>query len=134
LAGTGPRPGYEGRAGSPSVSPPSGARLRIIGGDGKELSPDEARAAMARRAASGAPRQPNTGTQASLSGPAGDHYSTVGDFLRLARALTTRKLLDSARTAAVLGQRYASGGDFRANGGGPGTNAEFSIFPSGEVM
>jgi hypothetical protein len=43
-------------------------------------------------------------------------------------------LLDSVRTAAVLGARYAAGGDFRANGGGPGVNAELSIFPSGDVV
>jgi hypothetical protein len=58
----------------------------------------------------------------------------VGDFLKLATALLGHRLLDSSRTAAVLGARYASGQDFRANGGGPGVNAEFSIFPSGEVM
>ena len=69
-----------------------------------------------------------------MSGPAGDHYSTVGDFLKLANALTSHRLLDSAHTAAVLGARYARGDDFRANGGGPGVNAEFSIFPSGDVM
>jgi hypothetical protein len=34
----------------------------------------------------------------------------------------------------VYGARYAAGDDFRANGGGPGVNAEFSIFPSGDVM
>jgi CubicO group peptidase (beta-lactamase class C family) len=94
----------------------------------------QARQAVAQRAASGATRRPNTAFQAGVSGPAGDHYSTVGDFLRLARALTSHRLLDSTRTAAVLGQRYATGGDFRANGGGPGVNAEFSIFPSGDVM
>ncbi|HEY5060843.1 MAG TPA: hypothetical protein VII52_04855, partial [Gemmatimonadaceae bacterium] len=70
----------------------------------------------------------------SMSGPAGDDYSTAGDFVKLARALVGRKLLDSARTAAVLGDRYARGGDFRAAGGGPGANAEFSIFPTGDIV
>ena len=79
-------------------------------------------------------RQPNASIQPGLSGPAGDHYSTVGDFVKLARAILDRKLLDSARTTALLGDRYARGVDFRANGGGPGTNAEFSIFPPGDIM
>lgn len=79
-------------------------------------------------------RRPNAAFHAGMSGPAGDHYSTAGDFIKLARALTSHRLLDSTRTAAVLGQRFAAGGDFRANGGGPGVNAEFSIFPSGDVM
>jgi D-alanyl-D-alanine carboxypeptidase len=69
-----------------------------------------------------------------MSSPAGEDYSTVGDFLKLADALLSHKLLDSVRTAAVLGARYGSGQDFRANGGGPGTNAEFSIYPGGEVI
>ena len=109
-------------------------RMRIIGPDGKELSPEDARAAIARRAAESGPRRVNTGLQEGLSGPAGNDYSTAGDFLKLARALLDHKLLDKQRTDAVLGARYASGADFRANGGGPGVNAEFSIFPTGEVM
>ena len=87
-----------------------------------------------RRMPGGGPRRPNTGIQPGMSGPAGDHYSTVGDFLKLADALLGHRLLDSARTEALLGARYAAGQDFRANGGGPGTNAEFSIFPGGEVI
>ena len=69
-----------------------------------------------------------------ISSPAGDHYSTAGDFLKLASAILGHRLLDSSRTAALLGARYASGKDFRYNGGGPGVNAEFSIFPTGEVL
>ncbi|MDQ6827802.1 MAG: beta-lactamase family protein [Gemmatimonadota bacterium] len=158
LAGVRPRPGYDAASasqgssssGTPSmiirrprdttdaaVAPPpasAGPRLRIMGADGKELSPQEARAAIAQRAASGTPRRSNAAFQASMSGPAGDHYSTVGDFLKLAQALVGRKLLDSVRTKAVLGDRFAQGSDFRANGGGPGSNAEFSIFPSGDVV
>jgi len=87
-----------------------------------------------RRAAPDAARRSNAGLQPGMSGPAGDHYSTVGDFLKLANALTSRRLLDSAHTAALFGPRYSSGSDFRSNGGGPGVNAEFSIYPSGDVM
>ncbi len=72
--------------------------------------------------------------QAGVSGPAGDHFTTAADLLALANALLGHRLLDSARTAAVLGARYASGQDFRANGGAPGVNAELSIFPTGEVV
>jgi CubicO group peptidase (beta-lactamase class C family) len=82
----------------------------------------------------GETRHPNTDFQPGMSGPAGDGYSTVEDFVGLAHALTTHLLLDSARTVAVLGPRYASGGEFRANGGGPGVNAELSIFASGDVV
>ena len=80
------------------------------------------------------PRLPNTDLKAGRSGPAGDHYSTVGDLHRLATALTGHRLLDSTHTAALLGPRYAAGGEFRANGGGPGVNAEFSMYPSGIVL
>lgn len=139
----GPMPGDRRLAGPPGprpgntpATPPAGdgPRLRIMGPDGRVLSQEEAREAMARRDASGGVRKPNTGIQPGMSSPAGDHYSTVGDFVKLANALTSRRLLDSAHTAALLGARYSSGNDFRANGGGPGVNAEFSIFPSGDVM
>lgn len=147
-AGNGPRPGYQqpiptaatvvqrpSAPGADSAAPAGGnLRLRIVGADGRELSPEDARKAVAQRAASGTSRHPNTATEAGMSGPAGDDYSTAGDFIKLARALTSHQLLDSTRTAAVLGARYAAGGDFRANGGGPGVNAEFSIFPAGDVM
>lgn len=142
LAGAGSRPGYtspsdniqRNQPGDSSLKPAGGMRMRILGADGQELSPEEAKEAMARRAASGSLRRPNTGSRAGLSSPAGDHYSTVGDFLKLATALTSYRLLDSTHTTALLGARYAAGHDFRANGGGPGVNAEFSIFPSGEVV
>lgn len=86
------------------------------------------------RIMTGGPRRPNISTQAGMSGPAGGHYSTVGDFLKLANALLGHRLLDSARTAALLGTRFSAGQDFRANGGGAGTNAEFSLYPGGEVI
>lgn len=137
LAGpVGPRPGNApvtpAAASTPTVG--NGPRLRIMGADGRVLSEEEAREAVARRAASGAVRRSNTDIQPGVSSPAGDHYSTVGDFLKLANALTSHRLLDSLHTAALLGTRYSSGNDFRANGGGPGVNAEFSIYPSGDVM
>ena len=148
LAGSGPRPGYQAPSRPdtqlvlrhPGDSAHSvrqgvgGMRLRIMGADGKELSAEEARAAVAQRQSEPHARRPNTGFQPSMSGPAGDHYSTAGDFVKLAHALLNHVLLDSARTAEVLGTRYAAGGDFRASGGGPGVNAELSIFPNGEVV
>jgi CubicO group peptidase (beta-lactamase class C family) len=131
LAGpAGPRPGATPAAPGESAGP----RVRIMGADGRELSQEEAQAARARRAASGAPRSPNTAIQPGRSGPAGGHHSTAGDFLKLANAIAAHRLLDSAHTVALYGARHARGEDFRANGGGPGVNAEFSIFPSGEVM
>lgn len=140
LAGPGrQRPGYSPAppaGASPSPTPNgNGPRLMIMGPDGRQLSDEEARAAVAARAAAtGGARRSNADVQPGVSSPAGDHYSTVGDFLKLASALTGRRLLDSARTAAVLGSRYAGGNDMRANGGGPGVNAEFSIYPTGDVM
>jgi D-alanyl-D-alanine carboxypeptidase len=98
------------------------------------VSYDTAAIGYTRQPGGAAARRPNTAFAAGLSGPAGDHYSTVGDFLRLAAAIASRQLLDSARTTALLGARYARGTDFRANGGGPGVNAEFSIFPTGDVV
>lgn len=80
------------------------------------------------------PRRPNASFQAGVSSPAGDHFATAGDLVAFSKALLEHRLLDSARTAAVLGARYAAGQDFRAAGGGPGVNAEFCIFPTGEVM
>jgi CubicO group peptidase (beta-lactamase class C family) len=152
LAGTGARPGYppsaavssltpQGRVdstvGSHPQPPDSGHaehRLKLIGPDGRELSPDEVRAAMAQHEASPRARQPNTPLEPGMSGPAGDDYSTARDLTKLADALLSRRLLDSARTAQVLGDRFAHGGEFRANGGGPGVNSELSIYPSGDIL
>jgi CubicO group peptidase (beta-lactamase class C family) len=115
-----------------STPPAAGGRLRLIGPDGREVTQEEARAARAGRA--GAPRRPNSGMMGGMASPAGDYFTTASDLLKLATALTTHRLLDSAHTAAFLGARYASGNDYRANGGGPGVNAEFSIYPSGDVV
>jgi CubicO group peptidase (beta-lactamase class C family) len=146
-AGVGPLPGHApANVPKPAIvqHPPAGAagpatpapgfRFKIVGPDGHELSPEEARKAVAELAAEGTARHPNTATEAGTSGPAGDDYSTAADFIRFARALVSRRLLDSPRTAAVLGTRYRAGGDFRIAGGAPGVNAEFSIFPSGYVV
>jgi CubicO group peptidase (beta-lactamase class C family) len=128
LAGpAGPRPSQPsqpGAAGQP--------RLRILGPDGRELSPEEAEEARARRAA--APRNPNTEVQPGRSSPAGGDLTTVGDFFRLARALRAFRLLDSTHTMTLFGPRYQRGDDFRANGGGPGVNAEFSMYPNGYTL
>jgi CubicO group peptidase (beta-lactamase class C family) len=123
LAGAGPRPGDAGPA-----------RLLIIGPDGKQLNPEEARAAVAQHNPGTQGLRPNTAFEAGVSGPAGDDFSTVGDLLRLANALVSHRLLDAAHTSAVLGSRFSQGGEFRANGGGPGVNAELSIYPNGYVI
>ncbi|HZI29952.1 MAG TPA: serine hydrolase [Gemmatimonadaceae bacterium] len=115
-----------------STPPAAGGRLRLIGPDGREMTQEEARAARTSRA--GAPRRPNSGMMGGMASPAGDYFTTTSDLLKLAAALTTHRLLDSAHTAAFLGARYASGNDYRANGGGPGVNAEFSIYPTGDVV
>ena len=117
----------------PLAGPMTGDR-RLAGPGGQRPSYAPPAGATPDAASEARTRQPNASIQPGISGPAGDHYSTVGDFVKLARAILDRKLLDSARTTALLGDRYARGVDFRANGGGPGTNAEFSIFPSGDIM
>jgi CubicO group peptidase (beta-lactamase class C family) len=124
----GPGPGGASGGGSPS----GGARLRLRGPDGRELSQEEAQAMRARMAS--APRRSNADTKPGLSGPAGDHFMTVGDFLKLATAITSHRLLDEKHTGALLGARYTQGNDLRANGGSGGVNAEFSIYPTGDVI
>ena len=160
-AGVGPRPGMEKpnpssatavapsgdhplvlrgppSKGADAAAPPPRMQLRIMGADGRELSPDEARKAVVAQGRAGAggrvARHPNTASEAGTSGPAGDDYTTAGDFIKLAQALTSYQLLDSARTAVVLGPQFQRGGEFRVGGGGPGVNAEFSISPSGYVV
>jgi D-alanyl-D-alanine carboxypeptidase len=90
--------------------------------------------ARQNRAVADSPRRPNSDMQPGVSGPAGDHYSTAGDFLKLAAALSANKLLDPLHTAALLGSNYNTGLDARTNGGGPGVNGEFSMYPNGDVM
>jgi CubicO group peptidase (beta-lactamase class C family) len=142
LAGTGPRPGYEGAANPAGVpNAPSAVQgggqmqMRLIGPDGRAMTPEQIAEVRAQRAAQGGgQKHPNTPFQAGVASSAGDYFSTVADFKLLAKAILGNRLLDSARTKALLGARYASGEDFRSNGGGPGANAEFSIYPNGYVM
>lgn len=133
LAGGGPRPGMGGAAGAPTAPPP-GMQLMLIGPDGKQLSPEQVRAAQAERAAPGAVRQPNSPMMPGFSSPAGDYLSTAGDLVRLGAALSSHRLLDSLHTQALLGPQFTTGADFRANGGAPGVNAEFSMFANGYTM
>jgi D-alanyl-D-alanine carboxypeptidase len=92
--------------------------------------------------------------QASLGprgSPAGGGYSTCEDLLRFARALTGHRLLDAAHTSLVTSGKPGTpresygygfgtsneGGvrSFGHNGGAPGINADFKIFPdSGYVL
>lgn len=150
LAGPGgPRPGYEptgapvirrpssdSAARSGSGSPPAGGQqqMRLVGPDGNPMTPEQIAEIRRQRAAAGNARQPNSQFQPGMSSPAGDYYSTVGDFWKLASAIQNGTLLDVERAKALLGARWAAGDDFRSNGGGPGVNAEFSIFPNGYVM
>ena len=85
-------------------------------------------------------------TQPYRGTPAGGGYSTVGDFLRFANALTSNQLLDAGTlkqlsTGGMKGpdgafNRYDFGGTtsegqrFLGHGGGaPGMNGELRIFP-----
>jgi D-alanyl-D-alanine carboxypeptidase len=128
----GPGAGVRRTPATGAGGPEQGGRRVLRGPDGREMSDEEIR--QMRERMSSMPRRPNTSFAPGLSGPAGDHYSTVGDFLRLANALRSGKLLDSVQTTAMLSPRWKSGLDFRANGGGPGVNAEFSMYPTGEVV
>jgi CubicO group peptidase (beta-lactamase class C family) len=95
---------------------------------------------------------PNTGTLPYRGTSAGGGYTTVGDLLRFATALTGHVLLDAAHTALLTtgkaetprGGRYAYGFEdtidggvrsFGHSGGAPGMNGELQIFPeSGYVV
>jgi CubicO group peptidase (beta-lactamase class C family) len=95
---------------------------------------------------------PNTGTLPYRGTAAGGGYSTVGDLLRFAEALTSHRLLDAEHTELLLGGKadvadgvkYAYGfedarrGGVRVvghGGGAPGMNGELRILPqSGWVV
>jgi CubicO group peptidase (beta-lactamase class C family) len=95
---------------------------------------------------------PNTSTLPYRGTSAGGGYSTVGDLLRFAEALTGHKLLNAEYTETLLagkadvaeGVRYAYGfEDARRDGvrvvghggGAPGMNGELRIYPqSGYVV
>jgi len=94
----------------------------------------------------GYPRKNNLFMHAVKGGPAGGGYSTVGDLLKFANALTSHKLLSVAYTDTVTtgkvemgpGMKYAYlFGDeiyngqrmFGHNGGAPGMNSALRILP-----
>jgi len=95
---------------------------------------------------------PNTDTLPYRGTSAGGGYSTVGDLLRFANALTSHKLLDAHYTELLTtgkvttpgGDKYAYGfGDrnsggvrsFGHGGGAPGMNGDLQIYPqSGYVV
>jgi D-alanyl-D-alanine carboxypeptidase len=89
---------------------------------------------------------PNTGTLPYRGTSAGGGYTTVGDLLRFATALTGHVLLDERHTALLTtgkvdtggGDKYAYGfaesteggvRSFGHNGGAPGMNGDLRIFP-----
>ena len=96
--------------------------------------------------------RPNTDTLPVRGTSAGGGYSSVGDLLRFAEAITNHKLLDAAHTEMLTtgkvdrpgGEKYAYGfGDrtengvrsFGHGGGAPGMNGDLLIFPqSGYVI
>jgi D-alanyl-D-alanine carboxypeptidase len=95
--------------------------------------------------------QPNTATLAHRGMSAGGGYTTVGDLLRFATALTNHRLLDAKFTAmlttgkvATPGGKYAygfvetaSGGvrTFGHSGGAPGQSGDLIVLPeSGYVV
>ena len=98
------------------------------------------------------PLRPNTDTLPLRGTSAGGGYSTVGDLLRFAEAITGHKLLDAAHTELLTtgkvdrpgGEKYAYGfGDrtengvrsFGHGGGAPGMNGDLVIYPqSGYVI
>jgi D-alanyl-D-alanine carboxypeptidase len=95
---------------------------------------------------------PNTDTLPYRGTSAGGGYSTVGDLLKFAVALTGHKLLDAEHTALLItgkvdsggGRRYAYGFEdarkdgvgFVGHGGGaPGMSGDLKIYPqSGYVV
>ena len=100
----------------------------------------------------GGPWTPNTGTLPWRGTAAGGGYSTVGDLVAFAQALTTHELLDAEHTSLLIagkvdiadGVKYAYGfDDDRSDGersvghggGAPGMNGELRIYPrSGYVI
>jgi CubicO group peptidase (beta-lactamase class C family) len=92
--------------------------------------------------------QPNTDTLPYRGTSAGGGYSTVGDFLKFANALTSNKLLNAGYTQMMTTGKIAMGGSglkygfgfgdnvlsgtrcFGHNGGAPGMNGDLEICPS----
>jgi CubicO group peptidase (beta-lactamase class C family) len=91
------------------------------------------------------PRKDNTSTLAGKGSPAGGGYSTLDDMLKFSQALLAHKLLNQQFTDALLTNQMAPGqtpsgyGFFSLqsngrkivgnNGGGPGVNSTFSVYP-----
>jgi CubicO group peptidase (beta-lactamase class C family) len=104
------------------------------------------------RAAGGGGWTPNTDTLPYRGMAAGGGYSTVGDLLKFANALTGHVLLDAGHTAMLLtgkveiggGRMYAYGfedqrqdgaGAVGHSGGAPGMSGDLRIYPeSGYVV
>jgi D-alanyl-D-alanine carboxypeptidase len=94
-----------------------------------------------RSSPSGGPWVPNTGTLPWRGTAAGGGYSTVGDLMRFAQALSSGKLISKATLAEATRphrQQYGYGfgmqgeGSLRSyghGGGAPGMNGELQVFP-----
>ena len=101
---------------------------------------------------SGAAWVPNAASLPTRGTSAGGGYTTVGDLLRFATAITENRLLDASHTALLTGgkaatprgDRYAYGfienveggvRSFGHGGGAPGMNGDLRIYPdSGYVV
>jgi CubicO group peptidase (beta-lactamase class C family) len=82
-------------------------------------------------------RQPATPLLAYRGSSAGGGYSTADDLLRLARALTSHRLLDAAHTDSLLGFRNRNPGYFDWDGwtgGSAGMNTVFYLHSTGHVL
>jgi CubicO group peptidase (beta-lactamase class C family) len=93
------------------------------------------------RLSPGSAWEPNTDTLPWRGTAAGGGYSTVGDLLRFAQALTSGRLLSTATLAEATRphqQQYGYGfdvqgqgrlGSYGHGGGAPGMNGELRVFP-----
>ena len=82
-------------------------------------------------------RQPATPLLAYRGSSAGGGYSTAADLLRLARALTSHRLLDVAHTDSLLRFGNRKPGDFGWDGwtgGAEGMNTVFYLHSTGHVI
>ena len=82
-------------------------------------------------------RRPATPLLAYRGSSAGGGYSTANDLLRLARAITSHRVLDAAYTDSLLGFRNPGPGYFDWDGwagGGEGINTVFYLHSTGHVL
>jgi CubicO group peptidase (beta-lactamase class C family) len=82
-------------------------------------------------------RQPATPLLAYRGSSAGGGYSTADDLLRLARAITSHRLLDAAHTDSLLGFRNRGPEYFDWDGwagGAEGMNTVFYLHSTGHVL